>query len=58
MFVWLLKPYIKPLLPVEISDTRDSNCSVMILIQKQITFDVKFSIITQILYRWFDAKET
>ena len=58
MFVWLLKPYIKPLLPVEISDTRDNNCCVMILIQKQITFDVKFSIITQILYRWFNAKKT
>ena len=47
MFVWLLKPYIKPLGPVEISDTPDNNCCAMILIQ-QYTFKVKFLIITQI----------
>ena len=40
MFVWLLKPYIKPLVPAEISDTHDICCAV-IVIQKQYTFNVK-----------------
>ena len=48
MFVWLLKPYIKPLVPVEISDTRDNNCSTVILFQKQYTLSVKFWMFTQI----------
>ena len=48
MFVWLLKPYIKPLVPVEISNTRDNNCGTVIVIQEQYTFSINFSMIIQI----------